>query len=300
MTIQWWQHCAQAIAAASQQSFSSEDVEALLERPRKREHGDVAFPCFMAAKRWGGSPQAIAEQLAKQITHPLIAQAEAVGPYINLHLHRERVTREVLHQVLSQGRAYGVSDRGRGKTVVIDFSSPNIAKPFSMGHLRSTIIGHALVRIARKQGYRVEGVNHLGDWGTQFGKLIAAYRRWGSEEAVKVDPIQELLRLYVRFHDEVVQNPALEAEGRRWFKKLEDGDSDARKLWAWFREESLREFHRIYDRLGVTIDHAIGEAFYNDRMPAVVKALQFKGLLSHSEGAQVVDLSAEGSPLLDY
>ncbi|MDR6225459.1 arginyl-tRNA synthetase [Desmospora profundinema] len=293
---QEWKAFARAIAAASKREASVEEVEALLERPRDPAHGDVAFPCFRWAKKWKQPPQAIAQMLAEQISHPKWEQVEAVGPYVNVRFNRERVTQEVLSRILHEQGSYGSSYRGEGKTVVIDFSSPNIAKPFSMGHLRSTVIGHSLVRIARKQGFRVEGVNHLGDWGTQFGKLIAAFRRWGSEEAVKADPIRELLRLYVRFHEEMTANPELEEEGRRWFKKLEDGDSEAQHLWHWFRKESLREFHRIYDWMGVTIDHDHGEAFYNDRMGPVVDALREMGLLRHSEGAQVVDLTEEGLP----
>lgn len=290
---QEWKGLAAAIALAVDGNFSTKEAEGLLEQPRNEVHGDVAFPCFALAKEWKQSPQVIAQTLAERIQYPRLEQIEVVGPYINFRFQREQVMQDVLHQVLSQEGHYGSSQAGAGKTVVIDFSSPNIAKPFSMGHLRSTVIGHALARIAEKQGYHVEGVNHLGDWGTQFGKLIAAYNRWGSEEAVKRDPIGELLQLYVRFHQEAETRPELEEEGRRWFKKLEEGNQEALELWQWFREESLWEFDRIYDWMGITIDHNIGEAFYNDRMEAVVEQLREKGLLRESDGAQVVELQSE-------
>lgn len=202
------------------------------------------------------------------------------------------MTAETLKAVLAAGQNYGQNDDGHGQTITLDMSSPNIAKPMSMGHLRSTVIGNALANLAAKNGYQPVKINHLGDWGTQFGKLIYAYKTWGSEAEVKADPIATLLKYYVEFHDKAKEDPSLDDEGRAWFKKLEDGDPEAQKLWAWFREESLKEFTEIYDRLGITFDSFNGEAFYNDKMDKVVNMLEDKDLLQESQGAQIVDLSS--------
>jgi len=198
--------------------------------------------------------------------------------------------------MLAQALNAPLPQPGEGKTVVVEFSSPNIAKPFGVGHLRSTVIGHALARIYEALGYRVVRINHLGDWGTQFGKEIAAYKRWGDPERIKANPIPELLALYVRFHEEAEQNPELEEEGRAWFKKLEEGDREARELWQWFVDESLKAFRQTYRLLGVEFDHYTGESFYTDQIPRVVDALREKGLLQESEGAWVVDLSEREMP----
>lgn len=277
------------------EELSLEQIEQLIEQPKHEDHGDLAFPCFMLAKAFRKAPVMIASDLAEKLENPLFSKVQAAGPYVNVFLNRSVVSREIVGEVLAKGGEFGTSE-ANGKTIVTDFSSPNIAKPFSMGHLRSTVIGNALNQISRKKGYDVVGVNHLGDWGTQFGKLMVAYKMWGEEEAVRAHPIEELLKLYVRFHEEAESNPSLEDEGRAWFKKLEQGDAEATELWTWFREVSLVEFQRVYDLLGVQFDSLNGEAFYNDKMQHVVDLLEEKNLLIESEGAMVVDLEAEGMP----
>ncbi|MPM42749.1 Arginine--tRNA ligase [bioreactor metagenome] len=270
--------------------LSYDQVYQLLEVPKYAEHGDVAFPAFALAKALRKAPQAIAGDLAAQLNHPYIAKVEAVGPYVNLFLEKAAVTNAVLHEIAAEKHAFGTADIGKGGNVPIDMSSPNIAKPISMGHLRSTVIGNSLANIMKKVGFNPIKINHLGDWGTQFGKLIVAYKLWGNEEKVKAEPINELLTLYVRFHSEAETDDTLNDEARAWFKKLEDGDEEALHLWEWFRSESLQEFMKIYDMLGITFDSFNGEAFYNDKMDEVVELLDKAGILTQDRGATIVDL----------
>ncbi|MEX3713976.1 arginine--tRNA ligase [Cytobacillus horneckiae] len=272
------------------------DVRRLIETPKHSSHGDVAFPCFILAKQLKKSPAMIAAELADRLSHPMIEKAEAAGPYLNIFFSKPNASKQIITSLVADGENYGNSNLGENKKVVIDFSSPNIAKPFSMGHLRSTVIGHALANIAEKIGYQPVRINHLGDWGTQFGKLITAYTKWGVEEKVRNSPIEELLKLYVQFHEEVKEEPALDDEARLWFKKLEQGDKQANLLWKWFREVSIEEFERIYQLLNIHFDFYHGEAFYNDKMDAVVKKLEDNGLLETSDGAEVVHLSDEQLP----
>ncbi|RXI96659.1 arginine--tRNA ligase [Anaerobacillus alkaliphilus] len=267
-----------------------EDVEKLIEKPKYEEQGDLAFPCFGLAKLMKKAPNVIAKELAPKIQHPLFEKVVADGPYVNCFLNKQSVSNEMLQTILNEDMNYGSLTIGNKKSIVLDFSSPNIAKPFSMGHLRSTVIGNSLANIVEKCGYQAVRVNHLGDWGTQFGKLIVAYQLWGDANKVKAEPIKELLALYVKFHEEAEKQPALEDEARRWFKKLEDGNEEALALWKWFREESLQEFSKIYQLLDVHFDSYQGEAFYNDKMDQTIELLNEKGLLSSSEGAEVVDL----------
>lgn len=267
----------------------------LMEVPKNREHGDLAFPCFRLAKAFRKSPAAIANEIAGRINDPLIEKAEAAGPYINVFFSKADASKAIMRRILTE-EEYGKLSIGTGKTVVLDFSSPNIAKPFSMGHLRSTVIGNALGNLAEKCGFKTVRINHLGDWGTQFGKLITAYRKWGEPDKVKENPINELLSLYIRFHEEAEKNPGLEDEARAWFKELENGNEEAAGLWGWFREESLKEFQRIYDMLGIHFDNFNGEAFYNDKMEAVINELCAKNLLVLSDGAEVVPLTDEDLP----
>jgi arginyl-tRNA synthetase len=271
-------------------------IEQLIEKPKNSTFGDYAFPCFQLAKSRRLAPHLIAKQISEEISSSLIEKADAVGGYVNVFLNKKLVTHEVLQSILTQQQNYGSSTIGDNKVVTIDLSSPNIAKPFSMGHLRSTVIGNALAMLFQKCGYETVKINHLGDWGTQFGKLITAYKKWGSEEKVKSEPIKELLSLYIQFHSEAEQNPALEDEGRLWFKKLEEGNEDALSLWNWFREESLKEFSKIYKLLQVEFDSYAGEAFYNDKMDVIVQMLEEQGLLVESDQAQVVNLDAENLP----
>ncbi|PEK65535.1 arginine--tRNA ligase [Bacillus pseudomycoides] len=276
--------------------LSLEQITGLIETPKQDEFGDAAFPCFMLAKQYKKAPAVIAKEITEKLDNPFFTKAKAVGPYVNVFFNRDIVSDEVLKTILAEKEEYGQGHFGREKTVVIDYSSPNIAKPFSMGHLRSTMIGNSLKHIAEKCGYEVVGINYIGDWGTQFGKLITAYKKWGNEELVKEDPIRELFKLYVHFHEEVKEHLELEEEGRAWFKKLEDGDEEAVFLWNWFRHESLKEFSRIYELLGVEFTNFQGEAFYNDKMDGFVEILEGKGLLEESDGAQVVNLEKEDMP----
>ncbi|PEL80422.1 arginine--tRNA ligase [Bacillus wiedmannii] len=268
----------------------------LIETPKQDEFGDAAFPCFSLAKQYKKSPAIIAKEVAEKLHDPFFTKVEAVGPYVNVFFNRETVSDAVLKTILAEKEKYGQNHFGCEKTVVIDYSSPNIAKPFSMGHLRSTMIGNSLKHIAEKCGYEVVGINYIGDWGTQFGKLITAYKKWGNEAVVKEDPIRELFKLYVQFHDEVKNDEELEEDGRAWFKKLEEGDEEAVELWNWFRHESLKEFSRIYELLGVEFTNFQGEAFYNNLMEDFIGILEEHDLLEESEGALVVNLEEEGMP----
>lgn len=287
---------ANKIYDAVEHELGYEDIIKRLEKPGQENYGDFAFPCFDLAKIKRQSPTKIAVELASKIEHPLFEKCEAVGAYLNLYLKRDRASQDVVGEVLSSSASYGTSNLGEGGSVPIDMSSPNIAKPFSMGHLRSTVIGNSLALILAKTGYNPIRINHLGDWGTQFGKLIAAYQKWGDEEKVRRNTIKELLTLYITFHEEIKKNPSLEDEGRSWFKRLEDGDEQAVKLWKWFREESLKEFNRIYELMGISFDSTNGEAFYNDKMDRVVDLLEEKGLLQESEGALVVEMNDDTLP----
>ena len=279
--------------------FEKAKIKRMLEKPKYEAIGDLAFPCFDLAKIYRKSPHQIAEELMKNISWPpIFQQVEAVNGYINIFLNRNEVSAKVIHEILEKKAAFGQSSFGKNNIITIDFSSPNIAKPFSMGHLRSTVIGNSLALIAEKCGYQVIRINHLGDWGTQFGKLIVAYKMWGKEQVVKKNPIKELLKLYIRFHEEAEHDESLNEAGRAWFKKLENNHPEALELWKWFREESWKEFSKIYELLGVSFDSTDGEAFYNDKMDIVIKELKDKGLLEESEGAEIVELGASYPPCL--
>ena len=287
---------AEQIAKTVGEHLSVDEIVSMIEVPKYANQGDLAFPAFTLAKVLRKAPQAIAAEIVEAVSDKHIARAEAMGPYANFFLERSAFADEVLKEVLELGEHYGDWDYGQGRKVVIDMSSPNIAKPMSMGHLRSTVIGNAIANLEKKVGYEPIRINHLGDWGTQFGKLIEAYKLWGSEELVKADPIAELIKLYVRFHEEAELDLTLDDKGRAWFKKLEDGDAEAVRLWEWFRSESLKEFNRVYDLLGVTFDSYNGEAFYNDKMDVVVDMLEDANLLKVDNGATIVDLEKYDLP----
>jgi arginyl-tRNA synthetase len=289
---------ASCLSHAINGSLHEEHISSLLEQPKHAIHGDLAFPCFELAKTLRTSPTNIASQLAETLQHDLFDKVESVGPYVNFFFNRHLVSNTILKQILTKKEQYGNLAIGNGDHVPIDMSSPNIAKPFSMGHLRSTVIGNALANIIAKCGYKPIKINYIGDWGTQFGKLIVAYKKWGASEKVKQSPIKELLKLYVHFHQEAEKHPELEAEGREWFKKLEDGDEEAHHLWQWFRHESLLEFNKIYDLLGISFHSTNGEAFYNDKMDEIVTLLEDKHLLIEDSGAQVVMLEDPLPPCL--
>jgi arginyl-tRNA synthetase len=278
------------------ETYDKETLLGMIEQPKHDKLGDLAFPCFDLAKTFRKAPQLIATEMSQSLQMSLFEKVEAVNGYVNVYLKKPVVTNNVLQEILLQKENYGTSTMGKGKVITFDLSSPNIAKPFSMGHLRSTVIGNALALIAEKCGYKPIKINHVGDWGTQFGKLMAAYEKWGNEEAVKEHPIQELFKLYVQFHAEAQSHPELIDQGRDWFKKLEEGNVEALKLWKWFKEESLIEFARIYKMMDITFDSYDGESFYNDKMDQVVQSLEEKNLLEMSDGALVVNLSEEGLP----
>ncbi|TDL60196.1 arginine--tRNA ligase [Rhodococcus qingshengii] len=290
------QELAKVLCEALGQEIQVKELEMLIEKPKNPQLGDLAFPCFLLAKLKRKSPNIIAEELCERIQSPIFEKVEVVGAYLNIFLNKKLVSEATITEIIKQKEKYGSLDIGNTRTVTIDLSSPNIAKPFSMGHLRSTVIGNAMAFIVEKCGYKPIRINHIGDWGTQFGKLITAYKLWGEEEKVKQNPIKELLSLYVKFHDVAENDHTLVEQGRSWFKKLEDGDEEALSLWQWFREESLKEFSRIYELMNVQFDSFAGEAFYNDKMDRIVKLLEETQLLVESDQAQVVDLTDEGLP----
>lgn len=271
-------------------------IEGLIEIPPRPEMGDYAFPCFQLAKVMRKAPNMISGELAENINKDGFERVEQLGPYVNFFVDKGVFSKNTIEKVLEEGDNYGASNIGEGKNVCVEYSSPNIAKPFHVGHLFTTAIGNALYKMYKKEGYNAIGINHLGDWGTQFGKLISAYHRWVDEEALEADPIKELLRIYVKFHDEAEKDPSLEDEGRAYFKALENGDPEAEALWKRFRDLSLKEFERVYDILGVNFDSYNGEAFYNDKMDVVVNELKEKKLLVESNGAQVVMLEDYNMP----
>ncbi|HEM3198321.1 TPA: arginine--tRNA ligase [Streptococcus suis 14A] len=277
-------------------NLETEAIYNLLEKPKSSEMGDVAFPAFSLAKVERKAPQAIAADIVEKLDTTGFEKVVATGPYVNFFLDKAAISHQVLTDVITEKDQYGKLNIGQGRNVTIDMSSPNIAKPFSVGHLRSTVIGDALANIHEKLGYKPIRINHLGDWGKQFGMLIVAYKLWGDKAAVEADPISELLKLYVRINAEAEEKPELDEEARQWFKKLEDGDPEAHELWQWFRDESLVEFNRIYDKLGVTFDSYNGEAFYNDKMDEGIQILEEKGLLQESKGARIVDLESYNLP----
>lgn len=276
--------------------LDQETIYNLLETPKNSDMGDVAFPAFSLAKVLRKAPQMIASELAEKIDAAQYEKVMAVGPYINFFLDKSSISKEVLEAVIKEKANYGQQHIGDGQNVTLDMSSPNIAKPFSVGHLRSTVIADAIGHIYSKLGYNSIRINHLGDWGKQFGMLIVAYKLWGDRATIEANPIDELLKLYVRINAEAEENPELDEQARQWFKKLEDGDKEAWDLWQWFRDESLVEFNRIYDKLDVSFDHFHGEAFYNDKMDEGIQILEDKNLLKESKGAQIVDLEKYNLP----
>lgn len=275
------------IAKASQ--LDVETVSNILEIPPKADMGDYAFPCFQLAKTLRKAPPIIAAEIAELIGESeIIDRLEVKGAYLNFFLKKEMFVKAMMENAGVEN--FGASTIGNGETICIDYSSPNVAKNFHVGHLRTTIIGNSLYKIYSKLGYQVERINHLGDWGTQFGKLIVAYKAWGSKEAVEKDGVAELMRLYVKFHEEAEQNDSLNDEARAWFTKMEQGDEDALSIWQWFVDISLKEYKETYKLLGMEFDHYLGESFYRDKTADVVKRLTDANLLKESEGAQIVDL----------
>ncbi len=275
---------------------SADQLAGMLEYPPDAQMGDLALPCFQFAKLLRRSPVMIAKELAEKLACPELQQVVAVNGYLNFKIAPVYWTEKVLPQILEQGADYGKMNIGEGKTVVLDYSSPNICKPFHIGHLGTTVIGHSIRLIHEFMGYRCIGINYLGDWGTQFGKLITAYRKWGSKEEVDAGGIDYLVDLYVRFHAEAENEPALNDLARAEFHRLEEGDEENLKLWQWFKEISLAEYEKTYKQLGITFDSYKGESFYTDKMPAQVQKLRDMNLLKMDDGASIVDLSQWNLP----
>ncbi len=273
-----------------------EELSAMLEYPPDASMGDIALPCFKLSRTMRRAPAQISDALAENFNIPSVASVESCKGYLNFKLDDAELARSVIGEVLARGDRYGSSTIGEGKTVVLDYSSPNVAKPFHIGHLGTTVIGHALKRLHEFAGYKCVGVNHLGDWGTQFGKLIVAYRKWGSREEVERREIDELVALYVKFHTEAEEHPELNDEARAEFTKLEHHDPQNTELWRWFIDISLREYQKTYDQLGITFDSYKGESFYYDKVPGVVEKLRECGLLKNDDGAEIVDLEEFGMP----
>jgi|LFRM01.2.fsa_nt_gb arginyl-tRNA synthetase len=283
---------------ATETSLSQEEIDAWIEIPPQPQLGDYAFPCFRLAKHLRRSPVQIADELARKAKDAVsdLHDVQAINGYLNFFVDRSSYNSSVLKRVLSAGDTLGMDTIGEGKTVIVEFSSPNIAKPFHVGHAFTTILGNALYRIYDRLGYKTIRVNHLGDYGTQFGKLIVAYRLWVDHEKLAASPIDELLRIYVRFHEEAKSNPELDEQAREAFRRLESGSIEEKALWQKIRDLSLKAFELIYERLGVSFDSYRGESFYSDQIPAVVQWLESKHLLTKSDGAQVVMLDEYGLP----
>lgn len=279
------------------ENVTEEEISSFIEIPPDANMGDYALPCFKLSKILRSSPIAIAENLANSFSpDDVIESCEALKGYLNFKINRKGFVAKTLESVLTEKEKYGSDDIGNGKTICIDYSSINIAKPFHIGHLSTTVIGSALCKIYRFLGYKVVGINHLGDYGTQFGKLIVAYKKWSSYDAVKEGRLKELTRIYVKFHEEAKIHPELDDEARHYFKLIEDGDKESNELFSFFKEITLQEVDKIYKLLNVTFDSYAGESFYNDKMAPVVKELKDKNLLRKSEGAEIVDLEEYGMP----
>ena len=295
--INFKQEIAEMIAKAIE--VDKQEIESYIEKPKSNSNGDYAFPCFRLAKPLKKAPQVIAEELKEniKIDESLIEKVEVLGGYVNFYINKETLAKEVLAE-MSTAKEYGKSQIGNGKNIVIDFSAPNIAKPFHIGHLRSTVIGGALSAIYKYLGYNVTGINHLGDYGTQFGKMIEGYKMWGDEYDIENDPINELTKIYIRINNLCKEDEEVLNRCRNNFKKLEEGDEYCTNLWQKFKDLSLQEFQRIYDMLGTTFESWNGEAFYSDKMDEVVEKLEKAGVLKDSQGTKIVEMKDENMPPL--
>lgn len=279
------------------EELSLEEINNLIEVPPSYDMGDYAFPVFSLAKTYRKAPHIIAEELANKITtDENFEKVENKAAYLNFFIDKVKLTESVLNEMVDKGDKFGSSDLGQGKTVIVEYSSPNIAKPFHIGHIRTTVIGNSLYKIYKFLGFNTISINHLGDYGTQFGMLISAYKKWGDREVIETDPINELLKLYVRFNKEAEEDESLRDEARYWFKELENKNEEALQLWQWIRDVSLKEFNKVYDMLNIEFDSYAGESFYSDKMPAVLKQMEDSGIMKESEGAFIVDLEPYGMP----
>ena len=283
------------LIAPQVEGLEKDEIRTMIEIPADSKMGDYAFPCFKLAKILRKAPPLIAKSIAEAIADdPMFTKVEQVNAYVNMFIDKEAFAEDVVSEVLEKGDDFGKSDIGAGRPVVVEYSSPNIAKPFHIGHIRSTVIGASIAKIYDYLGFKVIRINHLGDYGTQFGKMIVAYRHWGNKQDVIDEPIKTLLGYYTKFHEEAEKDPSLEDEARATFTKLEQGAPEETEIWQWFRDESLKEFSRVYDMLGITYDSYAGESFYSDKMPRFIKELEDKGLLEEDEGARLVRLDDYG------
>ena len=274
-----------------------EEINNLIEVPPSYDMGDYAFPVFSLAKTYRKSPNVIAEELATKISSDEnFEKVENKAAYLNFFINKVKLTESVLNEVLLKGDKFGSSDLGQERTVIVEYSSPNIAKPFHIGHIRTTVIGNSLYKIYKFLGFNTISINHLGDYGTQFGMLISAYKKWGDREVIETDPINELLKLYVKWNKEAETDEKLRDEARYWFKELENKNEEALELWQWIRDVSLKEFNKVYEMLNIKFDSYAGESFYSDKMPAVLKEMEDSGIMKESEGALIVDLEPYGMP----
>ncbi|NLC03092.1 MAG: arginine--tRNA ligase [Tissierellia bacterium] len=274
-----------------------EEINNLIEVPPSYDMGDYAFPVFSLAKTYRKAPNIIAKELADKISKDEnFEKIESKAAYLNFFINKEKLTETVFEEVLNKETNFGSSDLGQGKTVIVEYSSPNIAKPFHIGHIRTTVIGNALFNIYKFLGFNTVSINHLGDYGTQFGMLISAYKKWGDREIIEADPINELLKLYVKWNTEADKDEKLRDEARYWFKELENKNEEALELWQWIRDVSLKEFSKVYEMLNIKFDSYAGESFYSDKMPEVLKEMEESGIMKESEGALIVDLEPYGMP----
>ncbi|MEF9921474.1 MAG: arginine--tRNA ligase [Anaerovoracaceae bacterium] len=288
------------LLAEEVEGLSVLEIQGMIEVPTDTKMGDYAFPCFKLAKTLRKAPPLIAKNIAEKLDeNNIFEKVVSVNAYVNMFVSKEEFVKDIVEEAVSKNENFGRSELGKGKKVIVEYSSPNIAKPFHIGHIRSTVIGNSIYKIYDALGYETVRINHLGDYGTQFGKMICAYRHWGNKEDVINDPIKTLLGYYTKFHVEVENHPELDDEARKIFTKLEQGEEEEIAIWKWFREESLKEFNRVYDMLGISFDSYAGESFYSDKMPRFVQELKDKNLLKESEGANIVDLEEYGmSPAL--
>lgn len=285
------------LLAEKLEELNRSEIDGLVEIPPSYDMGDYAFPTFRLAKSWKKAPNIIAAELASKLSiNEYFEKIEAIGPYVNFFINREKLAEVTLLEVFEHEDKFGSSDIGKDKRVIVEFSSPNIAKPFHIGHIRTTVIGNALANIYKFLGFETIKINHLGDYGTQFGMLISAFKKWGDRSVIEANPIKELLALYVRFNAEADDKPELKDEARFWFKELENGNTEAIELWQWIRDISLIEFNRVYDMLKISFDSFAGESFYSDKMLGVLEEMKRKGIVKESEGALIVDLEPYGMP----
>ncbi len=283
------------LIAPQVEGLEKDEIRKMIEIPADSKMGDYAFPCFKLAKILRKAPPLIAKGIAEAIADdPIFEKVEQVNAYVNMFINKEAFAGDVISEVIEKGDDFGKSDIGADRPVVVEYSSPNIAKPFHIGHIRSTVIGASIAKIYDYLGFKVIRINHLGDYGTQFGKMIVAYRHWGNKQDVIDEPIKTLLGYYTKFHEEAEKDPSLEDEARATFTKLEHGEPEETEIWQWFRDESLKEFSRVYDMLGITYDSYAGESFYSDKMPRFVKELEDKGLMEEDDGARLVRLDDYG------